>query len=352
VCPESDIVSAGGPAAAGALCYARAVRFVLAVMILLTAAGCRQTGSAPTPIALGDAVFPPVAHVEISGRLVATITGEPLAGATLDLGGVTSLSDQSGAFMWSFDPRGRSNRLTVSGPAIITRTLTVNTTASREIALDAISLTTGFDLDYYRRLVRNTSDAPGTLRPIRRWTRPPLVYLKTVDEAGHPIDEFTLATTEAGLLDEPEAWTGGQFGLAGVVRGTSTREGQSGWVTVKWPNPATAGNNCGRAQVGLEGGWIELNYLNGNCACGGSRVGAGIVRHELGHALGFFHTAEPSDLLRNSLDVQTLCQGRASARERFHAAIAYSRPVGNTDPDNDPTTSIQRDMSDPIVIVD
>jgi hypothetical protein len=157
---------------------------------------------------------------------------------------------------------------------------------------------------------------------------------------------------EAALRDDGGAWTGGRFGIADVQRGSGSREGQSGWITVRWPNPATEGNNCGRAQVGVEGGWLELNYLNRACGCGGSRAGAGLVRHELGHALGFFHTGEPTDLMNTNLDPGTLCSGRASVRERYHAAIAYSRPVGNIDPDIDPATTIQRHGFDPVVIVD
>jgi hypothetical protein len=213
-------------------------------------------------------------------------------------------------------------------------------------------LDSGFDLDFYRRFARNTFEMQQAPRALQRWTRAPRIFLKTIDEAGRFIDEATLATTTEALLEDAKAWTGGSFNVAEVVRGNDTREGRSGWITVKWPNPSNPGNNCGRAQVGVDGGWIELNYLNFACACGGSRVGAGIVRHELGHALGFFHTGASSGLMRSTLDVDEICAGRPSPRERFHAAIAYSRPVGNTDVDDDPATTIQRAGDEPIVIVD
>jgi hypothetical protein len=35
----------------------------------------------------------------------------------------------------------------------------------------------------------------------------------------------------------------------------------------------------------------------------------------------------------------TNCDITPSARERYHAAIAYSRPVGNRDPDDDSSTA-------------
>ena len=34
------------------------------------------------------------------------------------------------------------------------------------------------------------------------------------------------------------------------------------------------------------------------------------------------------------------CNATLSARERLHAAISYSRPPGNVDPDTDPPSSI------------
>ena len=58
--------------------------------------------------------------------------------------------------------------------------------------MSAISLSGGFDLNFYRQLVRNTDDAPDKLEPLRRWTRTRSIYLKTVDEAGELIDGATL----------------------------------------------------------------------------------------------------------------------------------------------------------------
>lgn len=325
-------------------------RGLLFVCLLLV--GC--SNSEPTgPSAALVASPRPSGPIEVKGRIVSTAVGSPLANITVDVGGrrTTTSADGEFAVSWEAGASSPTGRATLTGSSIVTRSLTLGTSQSREVVLDAIELGGGFDLDFYRRFVRNTADVPQAPRALQRWTRAPRVYLKTVDEAGRSIDETTLATTTAALLDDARAWTGGTFGVSEVVRGTDTREGRSGWITVKWPNPANTGNNCGRAQVGVEGGWIELNYLNFACACGGSRVGAGIVRHELGHALGFFHTGASSGLMRTTIDSDDICAGRASSRERFHAAIAYSRAVGNTDVDDDPATTIQR-LQPPIVVVD
>ncbi len=59
-----------------------------------------------------------------------------------------------------------------------------------------------------------------------------------------------------------------------------------------------------------------------------------IVRHELVHAFGFWHTDNVNDAMYGKAN--NVCDAPLSARERYHAAIAYARPVGNVDPDADP----------------
>ncbi len=318
------------------------------LMAVLVLAGCdrMQAPQAPSP---QPAPPPPAASGYLTGRVVATVTGEPLGGITVGLGSQHVETPASGSFVFDLSAAGASSRLSLSAPGIIPRSVPVALGVPTQLTVDAIVDGNGFNLDYYRRLVRGTLDRPAL--PLRRWTRAPRIYLRTIDEQGLPVDEAHLRQVEAALLDDPAAWTGGRFGIAEMVRGTASRIGDPEWITVRWANPSVD-SICGSAQVGYPGGWIELHHLNPRCHCDGGLVSQGTVRHEFGHAMGFFHTDEPGDVLSTKRSGAEWCYGRPSALERFHAAIAYSRPVGNVDPDWDPGSAVQTFEPRPIVVVD
>jgi matrixin len=269
-------------------------------------------------------------------HLTATNGGQPLSGVSVTAGTFSAVTDGSGAAMYQALPATKVG-LSLSGAGIVPRTLIVGATTSRDVAIDAIS-TTGFDLAFYRQLVRNTFDQPGVMQPLRRWTQPPLIYMKTVEEGGRAIDPRSLDIAAGIIINSTSAWTGGRFGVAGLEQGTADRIGVAGWLTVRWSaRPADAPpNRCGLADIAVSGGRIDL-YTDLNCRCGGSLTAPSIIAHELGHAMGFWHTDSPNDIMTPT---QTRCTSEPSARERAAAAIAYARPIGNIDPDVDPASAV------------
>lgn len=308
---------------------------ILVALVALLSSAC---GSSPTAPAPTTTPTPTPASYTIAGTVTATNGGQALGGLSVLLNGLPTTTNGAGVFTYALTT-GTTARLTLDGAGIVPRALTLQSASARTVAVQAISLGNGFDLAFYRQLVRNSFDAPATLQPLRRWTRAPSIYLRTIDAAGASIDTRTLDSTEAAIRETLPLWTSGQFSVAVLERGTETRAGVSGWLTVVWPATAEPGV-CGRADVGVEGGTIELNYkTGGGCRCaGGPEVRPRTVRHELGHAMGFWHTDSPTDLMSGA--AVAACDAPPSARELAAAAIAYARPVGNLDPDADPVGAV------------
>lgn len=218
-------------------------------------------------------------------------------------------------------PAAQTATVTVSGGNVITRT--VRAAVPGSVVVDVFGA--GFDLDYYRQLARSAKD--GHNYALSHWTQPPRIYFQTVDDRGVAVPD-SLITETAAVIENIAGEMTGKFGLAGIDRGSDTRESVRGWITVKWLS-APATTSCGDALVGVEqGGVIRLYYRTPACMC------ASLIRHETGHALGFWHAGGRLDIMNG--DTLASCTATISAREREYMHYIYSRKVGNVDPDSDP----------------
>lgn len=182
-----------------------------------------------------------------------------------------------------------------------------------------------FSLDFYRMFALGTLEYGR--QPLQRLTQAPQVYLRTMFDDGTPVDATTLDSTAAAIINTAAVWTGGAFGLAGLERGTGTRELQPGWITVYWMVERDTGR-CGNAST--QRGVLRIYPNTPNCSCGTLKVRPLVVKHELGHAMGFYHTDSAVDIMYGSS--HGACDMEPSAREVFHARVAYSQPLGSLDP--------------------
>lgn len=204
-------------------------------------------------------------------------------------------------------------------PPVTTTTTTIPPVILQTIQTTPCPTSGPTDLGFFQEIGCNFFEQPA--QPVRRWTLAPKLYLRTIDEAGAPIDAVTLDTVQNAMIEIAPALTAGRFQLA-VERGASTREGQSGWVTVKWPAQPSLIIACGLSDVARDGGTIELSYKTAGCGCNGSAIRPGTARHELGHTFGYWHTDNESDLMSN-LGATKPCDHGLSARELQAVAYQY-----------------------------
>jgi hypothetical protein len=305
---------------------------ICVALLLVSCGGSSPAQPSPQP---PPTVPPPPAPsvLTLSGTVTATNGGHPLASVTVEAAAISSTTDSSGRYSLGLPAGTQGSRFTISGPGLLTHVGFFSSGGSRTVDLEAITLG-GFDHGYFRAIARNGYEQPAVLQPLRRWTRAPMLYIRTVDDTGRPILPEVLQQVASIASTAVPQYTGGRFGLAGIEQGTDTRKGQAGWLTVEWTRDAT--EFCGYAFVGQEGSTVTLTYDQPGCSCGSQKIRPRTVKHEFGHALGLWHTGQGVDLM-SGIGVAE-CDRNMTARELQYLDYLYRRPVGNTDPDNDPSS--------------
>ncbi len=303
----------------------RLITAFVATLVLSACSGNSPTAPTPQPTPNPVPVPVPAPVPSLSGTVTATNGKQPLGGVTVSAGGLSTVTDASGGFRLAV-ASGAS--VSLSGAGLVPR--------QTRLGPSLEMFGPGFDLGFFRQIARNGFEQPTILQPIRRLTSAPNVYMRTVTDDGRTVNAETLAQVSALLSDAAMIWSGGSFGLASIASGLETREGQAGWITVRWlATDAAAAGVCGQAMIGAPSGSVLLRYDDQRCRCAGStKVYPTLVRHELGHAFGFYHTDSVNDVMNGGGNRP--CDLQPSAREREYARYVYSRVIGNRDPDIDP----------------
>lgn len=194
-----------------------------------------------------------------------------------------------------------------------------------------------FDRNFYRIFALGKQDLNGQTAPLRRQVRAPLFYVMTVDNTGVAIDPRTLDATAAALINTAPIWNGG-IGIEGLSYGVTPPPPQAcplcaidpavaHHIAVTWDRTTTSGL-CAKSDIG--GNLITVYLRTAGCTCQGLAVSPVVIKHELGHTMGYWHTDNALDVMGAS--GTATCDLNPSAREAFHARVAYAMPQGSGEP--------------------
>jgi hypothetical protein len=188
-----------------------------------------------------------------------------------------------------------------------------------------------FALPFYEEFARDRLDNRGQLRPLSPVTAPRYLLVTRYTNGG-AVAPVLLDRVRTSVSEIAQAFSDGRA-TPSITETESAPSNASGQIVITFTQDAGAAK-CGEASVGVDTGFVRFYTRVASCSCANSEEGLApvIVRHELGHTLGAFHVGDDGALM----NAQPRCSAIATPIERFHAAVLFRRPRGNTSPDIDP----------------
>ncbi len=309
-------------------------------LLILALAGC--SGSGPTVNA--PTMNPATAEtpLTLSGTIVSTQDGTPVAGATATFNGATLTTVTTG-------PDGRFSipvaagllRYSVVAAGYFDRASALTVVESRDnVQLDMIAEREPLSLEFYRQVARDWLNR--RLTGLLPWPTDPSFYLVTTTrDTGEMVPEPIITAIRRVFENAIPELSGGRRKLAGFESGPAPRPSRDGWVEVTFWHYVGPGLT-GTATVGYLGalGEMQLRYdpvgdaqgIYNPLECESASVET--ADHEIVHTMGFYHSDSTFDDFHSGPG----CPGSGRPqRMRIAGAIMASRPRSNKDPDRDPT---------------
>ena len=311
----------------------------LALAAVLLSAACSKAATAPAA---------PTVPADVRGRIVQTLSGEPVPGARIAMGTASVAAQDDGTFAF-VGGAAVTGLATVTAPGYLTRQLRLDLSRPRvDVAIDLISEAAPFHLARFREFARDAFDHPGAFKSLRRWRATPRFYIRTVhDDTGAEIPPPFIAAAREIIRNSVVELSGGVHRDPIVETGAEARADAPGWVRVFFRQQLPTATAHGQATVGGESGWVGIRFdaqsprPSNNFPDRCLSYELQVLEHELTHTMGFYHTSIWAE--RSAFHSLTGCTGGDRlASARHFAAIVYAREPGNADIDADGTTVNQQ----------